>query len=503
MQLSEEYEKMLKTDFLERIRLSIAQIQDIELKESQKYADNSIDSILYRFNKLNMCHRIFSSDHLVKAALKAQIKKKALVFPLKKNWILIFQKNNIIVNSAYSLLLFHRFNLRIYVSEYLNFFMKLFNRVKVDSSGNYGFVIGSKTSNYGESTLNNFGNWISKELGNLEYENLYVVIEDDTSWLQNERFRCISDFESIYIDGKNGLRNYLIYGFKRILRFNINPLTLKYPRYVAGILNIKKNKIEWPKFIVTTSGMSPVQTPIIEYLGRVGSRIIFVNLSLAIDPVKESFQTNTQWSKFSNWSEVWCVNDNQQLIFSNQDFFKISKYVTVGVPDWIDISEKINLPMKNNWSGILSIFDYEPISNYYGYSTLNDLYLSDLDACTKFLNSVIKVANELNVFVIHKPKRSSGANRKKGYQELTSSLTKNFKNYTILDSNFAPRKLIIESSAVVSIPFTTTAILGSELGKPSCFYDPTGYVNKQDPAASGMQIFNDSGEFKKWLERQI
>ena len=49
------------------------------------------------------------------------------------------------------------------------------------------------------------------------------------------------------------------------------------------------------------------------------------------------------------------------------------------------------------------------------------------------------------------------------------------------------------------MPFTSTALVGMHLGKPSIFYDPSGVVVKDDPAAHGIRVINNKDELKNWL----
>jgi len=49
------------------------------------------------------------------------------------------------------------------------------------------------------------------------------------------------------------------------------------------------------------------------------------------------------------------------------------------------------------------------------------------------------------------------------------------------------------------MPFTSTALLGREMGKPSVFYDPHGVLQKNDRAAHGIEIMRGPGELKSWL----
>ena len=56
-------------------------------------------------------------------------------------------------------------------------------------------------------------------------------------------------------------------------------------------------------------------------------------------------------------------------------------------------------------------------------------------------------------------------------------------NVVTIDPDTAAYKLIEKCSAVISMPFTSAAHISRELGKPTCFYDPTGMIQRDDRAA--------------------
>jgi len=48
-------------------------------------------------------------------------------------------------------------------------------------------------------------------------------------------------------------------------------------------------------------------------------------------------------------------------------------------------------------------------------------------------------------------------------------------------------------------PFTSTALIARELGKPSIYYDPFGICEKDDRAAHGIPILSGQKELQDWL----
>ena len=72
-------------------------------------------------------------------------------------------------------------------------------------------------------------------------------------------------------------------------------------------------------------------------------------------------------------------------------------------------------------------------------------------------------------------------------------------NVVIIDPDTAAYKLIEKCSAVISLPFTSTAHISRELGKPTCYYDPSGMIQRDDRAAHGIPIIIGRDELHGWL----
>ena len=50
------------------------------------------------------------------------------------------------------------------------------------------------------------------------------------------------------------------------------------------------------------------------------------------------------------------------------------------------------------------------------------------------------------------------------------------------------------------MPFTSTALLGRELGKPTVYYDPDGLLQKEGQPAHGIEILSGPNELRVWLK---
>ena len=70
-----------------------------------------------------------------------------------------------------------------------------------------------------------------------------------------------------------------------------------------------------------------------------------------------------------------------------------------------------------------------------------------------------------------------------------------------IDPSIPAELIIAKAKAVISMPFTSTALVAKHLGKPSIFYDPSGLVLKDDPAAHGVMVINNKVDLIDWLNK--
>ena len=73
-------------------------------------------------------------------------------------------------------------------------------------------------------------------------------------------------------------------------------------------------------------------------------------------------------------------------------------------------------------------------------------------------------------------------------------------NYFSIESSVSAIKVIDMADMVISSPFTSTALYGSMRNKPTFYYDPTGWIQKDDPAAHGIPVIVGITELKQIIE---
>ncbi len=150
----------------------------------------------------------------------------------------------------------------------------------------------------------------------------------------------------------------------------------------------------------------------------------------------------------------------------------------------------------------IAVFDVQPMRDtFHNIVGMDMAYYVPSVAC-KFIDDIISCAQEKGLVVLIKQKRNIGKNLHFEYRNV-------FKNYEgnnfclIIDPDIEAERIIEESVGVISMPFTSTAILGHSLGKPSIYYDSACILEKDDRAAHGIQILQFREDLEKWLELRI
>jgi len=76
-----------------------------------------------------------------------------------------------------------------------------------------------------------------------------------------------------------------------------------------------------------------------------------------------------------------------------------------------------------------------------------------------------------------KSKRNIGSIAHPRYRNFADQMSERT-NVVIVDPDIAAHRVIEASEAVISMPFTSTSLIARELGKPTCYYDPSAWFEK-------------------------
>jgi polysaccharide biosynthesis PFTS motif protein len=146
----------------------------------------------------------------------------------------------------------------------------------------------------------------------------------------------------------------------------------------------------------------------------------------------------------------------------------------------------------------VAVFDVQPVRDAF-YETLGlDSEYYTPEVCNQFLADISELLRQNNTVLVYKGKRKVGRLIHYKYRNLLATLD-NDPCFVSVDADVAAQQLIEHCSGVISMPFTSTAILGERSGKPSIYYDPLGMIQKDDRAAHGIKVVSGRAELNEWL----
>lgn len=146
----------------------------------------------------------------------------------------------------------------------------------------------------------------------------------------------------------------------------------------------------------------------------------------------------------------------------------------------------------------VAVFDVQPVRDVF-YKTLAiefDYYTPH--TVNQFLMDIKDILTEYDCVLALKRKRELGKLIHPSYRSTLNKLDK-CKNFIVLDPGIAATKVIQSCEAIISLPFTSTALLGREANKPSVYYDPHSLLRNDDPAAHGIEILQGRDELRRWV----
>ena len=120
----------------------------------------------------------------------------------------------------------------------------------------------------------------------------------------------------------------------------------------------------------------------------------------------------------------------------------------------------------------------------------------------QFLSDIYEALRECGSTLALKRKREIGRLAHPKYRQLIGKFDR-LPNFIAVDLDMSAFRLIEDCVAVISMPFTSTALIARELGKPSVFYDPTGQLQGDDRAAHGIPIILGVEQLKAWFSTQV
>lgn len=241
----------------------------------------------------------------------------------------------------------------------------------------------------------------------------------------------------------------------------------------------------------------PLWTYIVEAKG-VKSILYFYstnNESIVLDSRRK--RTNLKWS-IMNWSNYWVWNKEQYNFIKRVTSFDANIEIVGPILTGNSfINQGLNLPHRS-----VAIFDVQPQRDYKYQLLCEPLEYYVPKITNQFLDDIFRIIKRTNSTMVYKGKRNIGKMSHYKYRIKLQELA-NESGVVIIDSDFSAECVSKASHCIISFPFTSTALIGKMLNKPSIYYDPTGHIDKLDPAAYGIPVISGPIELEEWLTKQL
>jgi polysaccharide biosynthesis PFTS motif protein len=154
-----------------------------------------------------------------------------------------------------------------------------------------------------------------------------------------------------------------------------------------------------------------------------------------------------------------------------------------------------HLPMRS-----VAVFDAQPLRSAFDRSRCPPTPFAGVEDNIQFLADIDAVLRESGCTMVHKRKREVGKFLHPKYAAFVKTLSQAV-GYIAVEPDTAALRVIEGSEAVISMPFTSTALYGRHVGKPSIYYYPHHLIQKDDGAAHGIPVVCGREELGEWVMR--
>jgi polysaccharide biosynthesis PFTS motif protein len=232
---------------------------------------------------------------------------------------------------------------------------------------------------------------------------------------------------------------------------------------------------------------------------RKGSKVAMYFYSTNCEPfkLKGGYSPMHYGYRAMNWPR-YLVWDNYQADFVRRATECRSQLDIVG-PIWFQgASKKIDV----SGEFAVAVFDVTPYRTV-RYCTLGlDSEYYTASVLTSFLEDIESVVRRYQGVVVWKQKRNVGRSAHPYYRHLLKRVEANA-GILMIDTEVSAISVIRVCDVSISLPFTSTALIARDLGKPSIYYDPIGFIMKDDRAAHGIPVISGRDALESWVEGHI
>jgi polysaccharide biosynthesis PFTS motif protein len=226
-----------------------------------------------------------------------------------------------------------------------------------------------------------------------------------------------------------------------------------------------------------------------------GSVIIFYFYSTNVESLKkiDGYGLQAYSWQIINWP-TYLVWDVYQADFIRRAIGEHPGICVVG-PVWFSSGSMDRVDIPENG---VAVFDINPLrdARYHLFGE-SPAYLVP-GVINRFLEDIYTVLSENELVMVLKRKRDIGNILNKRYKHTIDRLAASG-SFQMADMDTQALFLIEDSRMSISLPFTSTALIAREIGKPACYYDASGIIQSDDRAAHGIEIISGIDALRTWV----
>lgn len=234
------------------------------------------------------------------------------------------------------------------------------------------------------------------------------------------------------------------------------------------------------------------------YAEQQGSRVIMAFYSANITPIYWRDGTQTPYYpgyRIMNWPQYALWDKGQENFVRSVALGDPVTHIVGAIP-YADA----DTPMPDIPSRSIGLFDVSIgrpallanlgiISPYYSSDVMRRFLFDSYEACAVNGRTLVL-----------KRKRDIGRLVDRDYAAAVEELSR-MDGVLILDPDINAARLIAEVEGVISIPYTSTAILAKLATVPSVYYDPMAVLRTEGPECHGIAMLDSSEELTAWVAR--
>jgi polysaccharide biosynthesis PFTS motif protein len=381
------------------------------------------------------------------------------------------------------------------------------SEILFNKSHSYFFDLSESSLYIDENNLNsrNVFSWFKRLKGDQNLILMHQVYSKQFDFSFNSFTVSYSNYFLAPITSLNGLRKYIFWGIRSIFLAVSNfvigdwflALFLKESSLLAQASFIDKNLLA-KDFLFNNS--SSLYRPLWSYVAEErGAEVLFYFYSIpSFDNVihVEKRVELTESYVLLSWNKYFVWNDKhgdyvKKFVGNNPEI------VSTGPILLSDSSANFDIPLNK----FICVFDIQPFrDDFFRLLGLPEEYYTP-DIAIWFLSDIKVVLSEFGLNMLHKRKRDVPKWIHPIYAKYLAEQKE--EGVILVPPETSPIKVIERSIGVISMPFTSTAFLGIWNNLPSIYYDPTGFVCKNNPSANEVLVISGIVELREWVRNVL